>query len=190
MCSINLSTKGGGNCHADVTCSDGNKRDYDNWSNCYHEGENRFNDPGIGPFSVVFTKKDDDCSDGLCAPILALEYVGNYFKFDVAALSEDAQKNANSQTLCKVGCSEPTPDNSPSADNICQRTNRYSNDGTRSNQCGVPAIGKNYGPGKLDSQGPVTPAGYAGGWCGIHVVQYQKKNPAGDAATDPDARYH
>ncbi len=57
-------------------------------------------------------------------------------------------------------------------------------------QCGVPAVGKNYGPGELDSQGPTNEAGYAGPWCGVHVTQYQKKNPAGDPATDPEAQYH
>ncbi|KAL9626201.1 MAG: hypothetical protein Q9204_007498 [Flavoplaca sp. TL-2023a] len=50
---------------------------------------------------MTWTKKDDDCSDGLCAPFLALAYVGNYHVFDVDALSDEAQKNANSQTRCK-----------------------------------------------------------------------------------------
>ncbi|KAI4207531.1 MAG: hypothetical protein LQ346_000463 [Caloplaca aetnensis] len=190
MCSVNLSTKKGGNCHADVTCADGQKRDYDNWSACYHEGVNTFNDPGIGPFSVVYTKKDDDCGDGLCAPLLALEYVGNWFKFDVDALAAAAQDNANSATLCKVGCDAPTPASEPNSENICQRTNTYNNDGVISAQCGVPAVGKNYGPGELDSQGPTNEQGYAGPWCGVHVIQYQKKNPAGDPATDPEAQYH
>ncbi|KAL9042181.1 MAG: hypothetical protein Q9180_000780, partial [Flavoplaca navasiana] len=36
---------------------------------------------------------DDDCSDGLCAPFLALAYVGNYHVFDVDALSNDQKIN-------------------------------------------------------------------------------------------------
>ncbi|KAL8855843.1 MAG: hypothetical protein Q9178_007527 [Gyalolechia marmorata] len=180
MCSIILRTKGGGHCHADVTCSDKNKRNYDNWGACYHQGVNKFNDPGIGPFSVVFTKKNDDCGDGLCAPFLALEYVGNYFNFDVDALSEETSK----YKYCPIAsyCGK-------ASENICRGGGGHE-DGTISNQCGVPAIGRNYGPGKLDSQGPVNSAGYAGGWCGIHVVQYQKKKPKGNPVTDPNARYH
>ncbi|KAL8968151.1 MAG: hypothetical protein Q9197_005039 [Variospora fuerteventurae] len=190
MCSVNMKTEKGGNCHADVTCSDGKTRNYDNWGGCAHQVVNRFDDPGIGPFTITWTKKDDDCSDGLCAPELALKYVGNYFVFDVEALSEEAQKNANSATLCGVGCSRPTPESEPNSENICQATNIYNRETIRSNQCGVPAIGKDYGPGKLDSQGPVGEAGYATGWCGMHVVQYQKEEPAADPASDPKANYH
>ncbi|KAL9009541.1 MAG: hypothetical protein Q9173_005439 [Seirophora scorigena] len=185
-----MKTKKGGNCHADVTCADGNTRNYDNWGGCAHQVVNRFDDPGIGPFTITWTKKDDDCDDGLCAPELALGYVGDYHVFDVSALSEEAQDNANSATLCKVGCSAPTPDSEPNPENICQETYKYNRDTIHAHQCGVPAIGKNYGPGKLDSQGPVNPAGYAGGWCGIHVVQHQKEDPAGDPASDPKANYH
>lgn len=190
MCSVNMKTKKGGNCHADVTCADGNTRNYDNWGGCAHQVVNRFDDPGIGPFTITWTKKDDDCDDGLCAPELALEYVGDYHVFDVSALSEEAQDNANSATLCKVGCSAPTPDSEPDSENICQETYKYNRDTIHAHQCGVPAIGKNYGPGKLDSQGPVNSAGYAGGWCGIHVVQHQKEDPASDPASDPKANYH
>ncbi|KAI4164669.1 MAG: hypothetical protein LQ342_001643 [Letrouitia transgressa] len=190
MCEINMSTKNGGNCHADITCSDGNKRDYDNWGGCAHTVTNNFNDPGIGPFSVTFTKKDDDCSDGLCGPVLALADVGDYHAVDVEALSEEAQKNANSATLCKVGCDAPTPESEPNEKNICERTNTFNNEGIRSWKCGMPAVGQNYGPGTLDSQGPINSAGYASGWCGVHVVQYQKKDPAADPAKDPAGLYH
>ena len=190
MCAINMSTEKGGNCHADVTCSDGNSRNYDNWAGCAYQVVNNFTDPGIGPFSVTFTKKDGDCDDGLCAPILALADVGNYYPLDVEALSNAAQTNANEATLCKVGCDAPDPESEPNADNICEFTNTYNNDDIRSYKCGMPAIGKNYGPGKLDSEGPVNAAGYATGWCGVHVVQYQKENPAADPASNPAGHYH
>ncbi|KAL8895214.1 MAG: hypothetical protein Q9192_003775 [Flavoplaca navasiana] len=182
MCEVNMrAPKKGGNCHVDVTCSDGNTR---------NQAVNEFNDPGIGPFTVTWTKKDDDCSDGLCAPFLALAYVGNCHVFDVDALSNEAQKNANSQTLCKVGCSEPTPSNRPGSDNICESADNYKTGTVHSSRCGVPAVGKNYGPGTLDSQGPTNDARYAPGSCGVHVVQHQKVNPAEDPATDPEAHCH
>ncbi|KAL8877993.1 MAG: hypothetical protein Q9215_005081 [Flavoplaca cf. flavocitrina] len=190
MCEVNMRTEKGGNCHADVTCSDGNSRNYDDWPNCAHQAVDEFNDPGIGPFTVTWTKKDDDCSDGLCAPFLAFTYVGNYHVFDVDALSEEAQTNATSQTLCKVGCSEQTPSNSPSSENICGSTDNDKTGTVHSSRCGVPAVGKNYGPGTLDSKGPTNDAGYAPGSCGVHVVQHQKINPAGDPATDREAHYH
>lgn len=45
-------------------------------------------------------------------------------------------------------------------------------------ECGVPKIGK--GGGGLDSNAPNNDKGYRPGWCGVHVIQYQKPNPAKD----------
>ncbi|KAI4139973.1 MAG: hypothetical protein L6R39_006023 [Caloplaca ligustica] len=190
MCEINISTKGGGNCHADVTCSDEKKRDYDNWDNCAYQAVNNFTDEAIGPFSIVFTKKDHDCDDGLCAPSLALADVGDYYALDVQALSNDAQKRANKATLCKVGCSPSDPFTNPDSKNICESTNGWGDSTKRGYKCGMPKIGQNYGPGKLDSQGPTNDRGYAPGSCGVHVTQYQKKDPAADPKTNEDGDYH
>lgn len=178
MCAINMKTRGGGNCHADVTCADGAKRDYDNWNVCFLGGEQHFSDPGIGEFSITFTQKDDDCGDGLCSPVLKLKDVGNWTPIDVHALSEAAAHNAHF-----VGTGDPSPFANPDSRNICASTTDYNNDG-RSNVCGIPAIGKAYGPGGLDSQGPVNDRGYAPGWCGLHVTQHQKVNPS-----DPNSHY-
>lgn len=50
---------------------------------------------------------------------------------------------------------------------------------TKKWQCGVPKIGK--AGGGLDSNGPTNEKGYAPGWCGVHVTQYQKPNPSKDS---------
>ena len=43
----------------------------------------------------------------------------------------------------------------------------------------MPKIGK--GGGSLDSNGPTNDRGYASGWCGVHVIQYQKPDPSKDS---------
>ena len=138
---------------------------------------------------MIWTAKDDICFDGLCAPLLAFEYVGNYHVFDVNALASEAEHNADSDGKCKVGCPEQSPATNPNSENICQKYDQYGRSSKFNYACGVPAIGKSYGDGKLDSTGPVNEAGYAGPTCQVHVVQYQKKNPAGDPATDPEAHF-
>lgn len=45
--------------------------------------------------------------------------------------------------------------------------------------CGVPKIGKS--GGDVTSVGPINDKGYAPGQCGIHVIQYQKPDPAKDS---------
>lgn len=47
----------------------------------------------------------------------------------------------------------------------------------------MPKIGKGQGSTGLDSNAPTNSAGYAPGWCGLHVVQHQKPNPATDSYT-------
>lgn len=49
---------------------------------------------------------------------------------------------------------------------------------TKKWECGVPKIGK--GGGGLDSNAPTNDKGYAPGWCGFHVTQYQKPDPSKD----------
>lgn len=178
MCAITMKTQAGGNCHADLTCADGAKRDYHNRNVCFLGGEQNFSDPGIGEFFITFTQKDDDCGDGLCAPVLKLKNIGNWMAIDVKALSDAAAHNAHF-----VGVGDPSPFANPSSRNICASTTDYNNEG-RSNICGMPAIGKAYGPGGLDSQGPVNDRGYAPGWCGLHVTQHQKVNQS-----DPNSHY-
>ena len=173
-----MRTRDGGNCHADVTCADGAKRDYDNWNVCFLGGEQYFSDPGIGEFSITFTKKDDDCGDGLCAPVLKLKDVGNWMAIDVYALSHAADNNAHF-----VGVGTPGPFANPDSHNICAHKHDNKSE-FRANICGMPAIGKAYGPGSIDSQGAVNDRGYAPGWCGLHVTQHQKVNPS-----DPNSHY-
>ncbi|KAL8868797.1 MAG: hypothetical protein Q9174_004744 [Haloplaca sp. 1 TL-2023] len=186
MCKIYMRTEDGGNCHADVICSEGNERQYDDWSNCFIDGVNNFTDPDIGPFSITFTKKDDECQDGLCGPILALKYVGDYYPWDVDALSKEAQERSENAV-------DDGPSDNPDSKNLCEETNRYGtvfDPNIESNRCGVPKIGKNYGDGDIDSQGPTNDDGYAPGWCYVHVTQYQKKDPAANPDETEDANYH
>ncbi|KAL8872298.1 MAG: hypothetical protein Q9174_002046 [Haloplaca sp. 1 TL-2023] len=192
MCAIYMKTQGGGNCYASVRCKDQEKREYkdkEDFKECRHMGKNTFNDPGIGPFSIVFTRKDDDCypKGGLCGPMLALEYVGNYHEIDVAALSGDSGKRSGP---CKADCWDATPDEHPDVKNICKISDRFNEDGINSDTCGMPMIGKNYGEGNLDSEVPDNEAQYAPGTCRVHVKQYQKVDPAADPKTNEDADYH
>lgn len=50
---------------------------------------------------------------------------------------------------------------------------------TKKWECGIPKIGK--GGGELDSNGPENDKGFAPGWCGVHVVQFQKPDPFKDS---------
>jgi hypothetical protein len=50
---------------------------------------------------------------------------------------------------------------------------------TKKWECGVPKIGRS--GGNLDSNAPENSRGYSPGWCGVHVIQYQKPNPSKDS---------
>lgn len=73
-----METKDGGHCKANVECKDGYKKelpeDDKNWKQCRVGGENKFNDPQIGDFSITFTEKDGaGQGEGLTTPILKLK---------------------------------------------------------------------------------------------------------------------
>ncbi|KAL8874990.1 MAG: hypothetical protein Q9198_006589 [Flavoplaca austrocitrina] len=133
MCAINIGTnRKGTKCHADVTCQDGGTRNYDDWEDCRHLRKNSFNDPRIGPFTIMWTEKDDKCNDGLCRPILALEHIDNYRELDVKALADEASGQ---------------PERFPEPTNICDKTPMK-----QEYVCGMPKIGHNYEKGNLNSQ--------------------------------------
>lgn len=67
----------------------------------------------------------------------------------------------------------------PNKENICAHYSDSDNTGEIKYIYAVPMIGK--GPEGMDSDGPVNEAGYRPGWCGIHVTQHQKPDPAKDS---------
>jgi hypothetical protein len=76
-------------------------------------------------------------------------------------------------------CEAKKGTNCPDGPYICENAAYdYLKGRTRRWRCGVPKRGMNF-PG-LDSEKPVNERGYAPGWCGVHVTQYQKPNPAKD----------
>jgi hypothetical protein len=98
--------------------------------------------------------------------------IGNWMEIDVSTL---ADKEDHDQE-CKDDNRRVNCDNGPY---ICQyATWNYSEGRTRRWKCGVPKRGMNF-PG-LDSDKPTNARGYAPGWCGVHVVQYQKPDPSKD----------
>jgi len=176
FCKIYMETKDGGHCKANVECRDGYKKelpeDDKNWKQCKVGGENKFNDPQIGDFSITFTEKDGaGQGEGLTTPILKLKYVGNWKDIPVNKLAseynyEETDKD-DGPYLCHYG------DYPVMGFHTDISTNRR-----KSWICGVPKIGK--GGGGLDSNGPTNDQGYRGGECVVHVVQYQKPDPSKD----------
>jgi hypothetical protein len=58
--------------------------------------------------------------------------------------------------------------------------NKYISDArTKKWECAIPKVGK--GGGQFDSNAPVNSRGYSPGWCGVHVIQYQKPDPSKDS---------
>lgn len=49
---------------------------------------------------------------------------------------------------------------------------------TKKWECGIPKVGKS--GGQFDSNQPENNDGFAPGWCGVHVIQYQKPDPSKD----------
>lgn len=160
MCQVRMSTYEGGGCKASVTCSDGVKREYNDWNVCYVGGRQFFTDPAIGDFSITWT----DGGRGLGSPILQVKSVKDWSEWDVSSLSSDYIKekdyNARPET------------------NMCYRVNAYDSHFNYDYICGVPKVGSK-GAG-IQADKPVNDRGYAPGWCGMHVVQHQKPNPATD----------
>jgi hypothetical protein len=140
------------------------------WNVCYKGGRQYFNDPRIGDFSITFTGKDGE-GQGLTNPILQVKDIGNWKEIPVTDLAyqkaEDDDCRAHNGLKCKDG------------PYICRFVDYSHTEGrTRKWHCGVPKSGHNF-PG-LDSNAPTNNRGYRPGWCGIHVTQYQKPNPAKD----------
>lgn len=58
--------------------------------------------------------------------------------------------------------------------------NSYISDSkTKKWECGIPKVGK--GGGQFDSNAPTNDRDLAPGWCGVHVIQYQKPDHSKDA---------
>ncbi|KAH7413558.1 hypothetical protein DE146DRAFT_638041 [Phaeosphaeria sp. MPI-PUGE-AT-0046c] len=47
---------------------------------------------------------------------------------------------------------------------------------TKKWECGIPMIGNS--GGHFGSNTPENDSGFASGWCGVHVIQYQKPDPS------------
>ena len=169
MCKITMSTDGGANCKTSVSC-DGEERDYTpQWTSCFVGGRQFFTDDRIGDFSIVNTQKDTDGREGLTHPILQVKYVGDWAEYDVHALATEAFERSKGK-----GAFE-----SPNKENICAAPTNWKSDQSITYVCAAPKTGK--GPEGMDSTAPVNEAGYATGWCGVHVTQHQKPDPSKDS---------
>ena len=137
----------------------------------YHPGGRQFfTDPRIGDFSITFTERDGE-GEGLTHPVLQLKYIDNWREIFVTGLAE--------YTWGAKDCDNRGGGNCDNGPFICEyKDYDYSQGRTRRWECGVPVIGK--GSGEFNSQAPQNERGYAPGWCGVHVVQYQKPDPSKD----------
>ncbi|EAT77200.2 hypothetical protein SNOG_15535 [Parastagonospora nodorum SN15] len=179
MCQVRMETNNGANCKATVECNDG-VREYNpagaGWNVCFVGGRQYFNDPRIGDFSITFAEKNGKGQgQGLTTPILQVKYIDDWKVLPVQGLAEEFLKyeDCDRQGLftCNKGpyiCRHGDMGNSYIQDSKLKRWT-----------CGIPKIGKGEGP--LNSNAPTNNKGFAPGWCGIHVVQYQKPNPAKDS---------
>ncbi|KAF2679415.1 hypothetical protein K458DRAFT_314286, partial [Lentithecium fluviatile CBS 122367] len=133
-------------------------------------GRQYFSDPRVGDFSITFTGKDT-AGEGLTKPILQLKYIEDWKEIPVEDLVYDRVDAKDCEDHLGSNC----PDG-PWVSHFLQYD--HSKGCKRQWQCGVPKIGK--GDASLDSQRPVNEKGYAPGWCGVHVKQYQKPKPSKD----------
>ncbi|CAO2652646.1 Nn.00g009290.m01.CDS01 [Neocucurbitaria sp. VM-36] len=182
MCKVYMETKDGANCKASVTCDDGTKEynpDGATWNVCYVGGRQYFTDPRIGDFSITFTEKDGEGQgEGLTTPNLQLKYVGDWKEFPVNDLAVEYNKHMD----CEENGASPFRDcgDGPYVCHWGDFGNGYiSTSRTKKWECGVPKIGK--GGGGLNSDAPNNDKGYRPGWCGVHVIQYQKPDPSKDS---------
>jgi hypothetical protein len=138
-----------------VICPGEERRDYD-FQNCHPSGSNDFEDDRIGKFQVSWGPSNFRL---LNRPILKVDNVANE-GFDVEAIS----------AVDKHICSYRTG------------VTWYGSTNKNYYVCGIPLVGK--AEGSIDSNGPVNEQGWRPGWCGMHVVQYQKPYP-----NDPNSVY-
>ncbi|KAH7072737.1 hypothetical protein BKA63DRAFT_534445 [Paraphoma chrysanthemicola] len=184
LCAVHMETHNGANCKATVTCDDGVK-EYNAagvaWNVCYIGGRQFFTDPRIGEFSITFTEKDGESQgQGLTTPILQVKYVNNSMEIPVNDLALQYQ---NYQDCSESGGLGGSPfrqcDEGPFLCHYGNMGNKYIHDSrTKKWECGIPKVGK--GVGDFNSDGPSNSKGYRPGWCGAHVIQYQKPDPSKD----------
>jgi hypothetical protein len=156
MCKVSWGVKRPNkDCWVKVACNDGGERDYP-VADCNEGVTNDFNDDRIGPFHISYMSTSMKV---LSAPVLNVDFVDNGSPWDVAGIA--AQDTTVCGTACETGL-----------DGEHTKCQFY---------CGVPKVGKSAG-GKdgANSEGPTNEAGFAPGWCGVHVTQHQKADPAVD----------
>ncbi|KAH7406378.1 hypothetical protein DE146DRAFT_647349 [Phaeosphaeria sp. MPI-PUGE-AT-0046c] len=147
-CEVYMETRDGGHCYATVECKEGGKqyykKDYGGWDNCKVGGENKFDDPRIGSFSIGFKKRDGSEGEGLTNPVIIhwdsspFWYLGSgppVKIYDVSTLALQ-YRNAN---MCEAGIAPINCDNGPF---VC----RYVDWDVWSNRkkkwaCGIPVKG-------------------------------------------------
>lgn len=203
MCEVYMETKDGSNCKASVTCDDGTKDyfpDGAGWNVCFVGGRQYFTDPRIGDFSITFQERDGaGQGEGLTTPNLQVKYIGDWQEIPVNDLAEQYNEYKRCDDRGGLGGSPFRDcDKGPCkflslqcqvrtlltiSIDVCKHGdfgNNYINQSrTKKWHCGVPKIGK--GGGGLDSNAPVNEKGYRPGWCGLHVIQYQKPDPSKDS---------
>ncbi|KAH7079682.1 hypothetical protein FB567DRAFT_449403 [Paraphoma chrysanthemicola] len=183
MCSVYMETKDGANCKATVECDDGKKEYNPNgagWNVCFVGGRQYFTDPRIGDFSITFQEKNGEGQgEGLTTPKLQLKYIGDWQEIPVNDLAEEYNKHIRCKDDGLGGSPFRECDKGPYICHHGDMGNNYiSTSRTKKWECGVPKIGK--GGGNLDSNAPNNSKGYRPGWCGVHVIQYQKPDPSKD----------
>ncbi|KAF2828923.1 hypothetical protein CC86DRAFT_287247, partial [Ophiobolus disseminans] len=173
LCEVYMETTDGLNCYASVTCNDG-KKEYnagkETWNVCYQGGRQYFTDSRIGEFSITFREKDSS-GQGLTGPVLQVKDIDNWMEIPVSNLAHQKWMDEDCAAHAGTKC--------PDGPYICTNLQYDTSKGrTRNWKCGVPMRGMNF-PG-LDSNKPTNARDYAPGWCGVHVTQFQKPNPAKD----------
>ncbi|OAL05990.1 hypothetical protein IQ06DRAFT_313192 [Phaeosphaeriaceae sp. SRC1lsM3a] len=170
LCEVYMETKNGANCYVSVQCNDG-KREYNaggaTWNVCYLGGRQYFNDPRIGDFSVTFTEKDGIDGEGLTGPVLQVKEIGNWQEIHAKDLAYQKEKDEDCKKHNGLKCGK--------GPYVCSWLDYNQENGrTRKWKCGVPKRGMKF-PG-LESNMPVNDRGFAPGWCGVHITQWQTPN--------------
>ncbi|OAL43988.1 hypothetical protein IQ07DRAFT_605502 [Pyrenochaeta sp. DS3sAY3a] len=182
MCKVHMETRDGANCKATVTCDDGTKEynpDGAGWNVCYVGGRQYFTDPRIGDFSITFEERDGaGQGEGLTTPNLQLKYVGDWREIPVQEAAAAYDKHVD----CEENGASPFRQcgDGPYICHYGDHGNEYIFTSRHKKwECGVPKIGK--AGGGIDSNAPTNDKGYAPGWCGFHVTQFQKPDPSKDS---------
>jgi hypothetical protein len=109
--------------------------------------------------------------EGLTTPYLQVKDIGNWKEIPVSDLATQKYTEEHCENNWDWDCGD--------GPYICTYA-QYAPEKGRKRQwiCGIPKRGMNF-PG-LDSDKPVNDRGFAPGWCGVHVTQYQKPDPSKD----------